>query len=455
MTDTYDDDAGSEQLDQDQLQPSDNLDDRGVDDFLDEGYSPPERPSHLTRYGDDRETLDERLSEEEPEVWEKPVSEDFVDDGEVGDQRAGRLVDPNDGIGDDVDSELVGEDVGHRRCRGQRRRGRRPHHPGLSAPVTVLRSTRRSSRTRVVCSPSATVSRSTGRSAATRPASRWCSCTAARAVAAPRACGGCSTRSGTGSCSPTSAAAAAARPTPARATTCRPTPPGTWSPISSGSARRGGSPRWQVFGGSWGSALALAYAETHPERVDRAGAARDLHPAARGARLLLQRRRRAALPGPLRAVPRAAGRRGFRGDAIAAYHDLLFDPDPAIHGPAAVAWSTWEAATITLEPDAELIATFAEPAYALAFARIENHYFVHAGWLTEGQLIADAHRLRDIPGVIVQGRYDVATPAVTAWDLHRAWPTADLQIVGDAGHAYSEPGITAALVAATDRFAGS
>jgi Family of unknown function (DUF5709) len=112
MTDTYDEDAGSEQLDQDQLQPSDNLDDRGVDDFLDEGYSPPERPSHLTRYGDDRETLDERLSEEEPEVWEKPVSEDFVDDGEVGDQRAGRLVDPNSGIGEDVDSELVGEDVG-------------------------------------------------------------------------------------------------------------------------------------------------------------------------------------------------------------------------------------------------------------------------------------------------------------------------------------------------------
>ena len=193
-----------------------------------------------------------------------------------------------------------------------------------------------------------------------------------------------------------------------------------------------------------------------PRPGDRAGAARHLHPAARGAGLLLQRRRRPAVPGPLRAFPRAARAvRDFAGDAIAAYHDLLFDPDPAVHGPAAVAWSTWEAATITLEPDAELIATFAEPAYALAFARIENHYFVHAGWLTEGQLIADAHRLRDIPGVIVQGRYDVATPAVTAWDLHRAWPAADLQLVGDAGHAYSEPGITRALVAATDRFAAS
>ena len=215
-----------------------------------------------------------------------------------------------------------------------------------------------------------------------------------------------------------------------------------------------GIERWQVFGGSWGSALALAYAETHPERVTEL-VLRGIFTLRRSrAGLLLQRWRRAAVPGPLRGVPRAvraAG--GSRGDPIAAYHDLLFDPDPAVHGPAAVAWSTWEAATITLRPDAELIASFAEPAYALAFARIENHYFTHGGWFTDGQLIADAHRLRDIPGVIVQGRYDVATPAVTAWDLHRAWPEADLQLIGDAGHAYSEPGITAALVAATDRFA--
>lgn len=112
MTDVYDDDDRSEQLDQDQLQPLDNLEDRGVDDFLDEGYSPPERPSHVTRYGDDRETLTERLAEEEPEVWELPDSGEYVDDGEVGDQRAGRLVDPNGGIGEDTDAELVGEDVG-------------------------------------------------------------------------------------------------------------------------------------------------------------------------------------------------------------------------------------------------------------------------------------------------------------------------------------------------------
>jgi proline iminopeptidase len=219
-----------------------------------------------------------------------------------------------------------------------------------------------------------------------------------------------------------------------------------------------GIDRWLVFGGSWGSALALAYAEEHPERVTELvlrgiftlrrseldfyynGAAGQLYP---------ERYERYLAP---------LGGRGFTGDAIAAYHDLLFDPDPEVHGPAGVAWSSWEAATITLVPDEDLIATFTEPAYAVAFARIENHYFVHGGWFDtneqgEGQLIANASRLADIPGVIVQGRYDLATPAVTAYDLHRAWPQAEFIVVPTAGHAYSEPGILEALVAATDRFA--
>ena len=214
-----------------------------------------------------------------------------------------------------------------------------------------------------------------------------------------------------------------------------------------------GIERWQVFGGSWGSSLGLAYAEKHPDRVTElvlrgiftlrrseldfyyGGAAGQLFPE-RWARFL------APLGGPR-----------FSGDTIAAYHHLLTNPDPDVHGPAAVAWSTWEAATITLEPDPALIAEFEDPAFALAFARIENHYFLNAGWLAHGQLLAEAHRLSGIPGVIVQGRYDVATPAVTAYELHQAWPEADLQIIGAAGHAYSEPGITAALVAATDRFA--
>ncbi len=217
--------------------------------------------------------------------------------------------------------------------------------------------------------------------------------------------------------------------------------------------RARGIERWLVFGGSWGSALGLAYAETHPDRVTEL--------VLRGIFTL----RRAELDfyyngGAGQLFPdwyarflAPLGGRDFTGDAIAAYHHLLFDPDPAVHGPAAVAWSTWEAATITLMPDAELIAEFGVPEFALAFARIENHYFSHAGWFGEGQLLADAHRLAGIPGVIVQGRYDVATPAVTAYDLHLAWPEVDFQLIPDAGHAYSEPGIEAALIAATDRFA--
>ena len=215
-----------------------------------------------------------------------------------------------------------------------------------------------------------------------------------------------------------------------------------------------GIERWQVFGGSWGSALALAYAEEHPDRVTELvlrgvftlrrseldfyynGGAGQLFP-----------ERYAAFLAPL-------GGRSFPGDAIAAYHDLLFDPDPAVHGPAAVAWSSWEAATITLEPIEELIAEFSRSEFALAFARIENHYFIHGGWFDEGQLIAKADRLRGIPGVIVQGRYDVATPAVTAYELHQAWPEADFRLIPVAAHG-KDPAVFAELVAATDRFAAT
>ncbi len=142
-----------------------------------------------------------------------------------------------------------------------------------------------------------------------------------------------------------------------------------------------------------------------------------------------------------------------RGNLIHAYHRRLGDPDPAVHGPAAVAWATWEASSITLLRRPDVVATFADPHYAIAFARIENHYFVNEGFFEQGQLIHDAPRLRDIPGVIVQGRYDICTPPVTAWDLHRAWPEAELVMVPDAGHAYDEPGILSALIEATDRFA--
>ncbi len=216
---------------------------------------------------------------------------------------------------------------------------------------------------------------------------------------------------------------------------------------------------WLVFGGSWGSALALAYAETHPERVSEL-VLRGIFTLRRGeldwyyngpaGQIRPEWRERFLAP---------LGGADFTGDAIEAYHRLLFDPDPAVHRPAGVAWTTWEAATLTLVPDTALIEEFSDPDFALAFARIENHFFTHAGWFGtdgtgQGQLIADAHRLADIPGVIVQGRYDLATPAVTAWELSRAWPEADLQLIETAGHSASEPGIRAALIAATDRFAG-
>lgn len=224
-----------------------------------------------------------------------------------------------------------------------------------------------------------------------------------------------------------------------------------------------GIERWQVFGGSWGSALALAYAQTHPERVTELvlrgiftlrrseldwyynGGAGQLAPE-------WWQRFLAPLASLLDRGPDGQLLRPADLDCMAAYHRLLFDPDPQVHGPAGVAWTTWEAATSTLEFDQALVDDFSDPGFALAFARIENHFFVHGGWFTEGQLIADVGRIRHLPVVIVQGVYDLPCPQVTAHDLHRAWPEADYHLVL-AGHAVTEPEIARALVAATDRFA--
>ena len=208
---------------------------------------------------------------------------------------------------------------------------------------------------------------------------------------------------------------------------------------------------WLVFGGSWGSALALAYAETHPGRVTEL-VLRGIFTLRRSELDWYYNGGAANLsPAWWRSFEAPLGE-GFTGDRIAAYNRLLFDPDPAVHLPAGVAWTTWEAATSTLEFSQALVDEFSDPAFALAFARIENHYFISAGWLAEGQLIADVNRIRHIPGVIVQGIYDLPCPQVTADDLHRAWPEADYRLVL-AGHSASEPAIAAELVAATDRFA--
>lgn len=211
-----------------------------------------------------------------------------------------------------------------------------------------------------------------------------------------------------------------------------------------------GIDRWQVFGGSWGSTLALAYAETHPSRVSEL-VLRGIF-TLRSSEVDWYYRGGAANVFPDLWEKFMAPLAGLSGDPVELYAELLASEDPEVHGPAAVAWSTWEGGTVTLLPRPELVQEFAVPEYALAFARIENHYFVHRGWFEEGQLIRDAVRLKDVPGVIVQGRYDIATPAVSAWDLHKAWPESELVLVPDAGHAYDEPGILAALLAATDRF---
>jgi proline iminopeptidase len=212
---------------------------------------------------------------------------------------------------------------------------------------------------------------------------------------------------------------------------------------------------WQVFGGSWGSTLSLAYAITHPDRV------RQL--VLRGIFLCRPKEIKwfyqdgaswifpdvweqfvNVIPGP------------ERGDMVTAYYRRLTSEDPEVRLQAARAWSIWEGSTSKLFQDAHLIEEFSDAEFATAFARIECHYFMHNAFFeTENFLIENVGRIRHIPAVIVQGRYDVVCPITSAWELHRAWPEADLQIISDAGHSASEPGTINALVLATDKFRDS
>ncbi len=210
--------------------------------------------------------------------------------------------------------------------------------------------------------------------------------------------------------------------------------------------------RWQVFGGSWGSTLALAYAEAHPEQVTEL--------VLRGIFLLrrwelewfYQQGCDALFPDAwekyIEPIPSVE-----RGDLISAYHRRLTHDDPAVRLAAARAWSIWEGSTSFLYQDAAHIESSGADEFAQAFARIECHYFVHGGFMrSDRQLLEDIDRIRQIPATIVQGRYDVVCPMRSAWDLHRAWPEADLRIVTDAGHSAFEPGNVDALVRATDRY---
>lgn len=213
-----------------------------------------------------------------------------------------------------------------------------------------------------------------------------------------------------------------------------------------------GIERWLVFGELGQRAVPGVRADASGAG-DRAGAARHLHAAAVRAVLVLSGGASLLFPDLwekyVEPIPEDE-----REDLISAFRERLESPDREVRVAAAKAWATWEGSTVTLRPDPELVGGFAEPDYAVAFARIENHYFVNEGFFEEDQLIRDVDKIRHIPAVIVQGRYDVCTPVATAWDLHRAWPEADFHIVDDAGHAYSEPGILHRLIEATDRFAG-
>jgi len=210
--------------------------------------------------------------------------------------------------------------------------------------------------------------------------------------------------------------------------------------------------KWLVFGGSWGSTLALAYAETHPERVS-ALVLRGIYTVTKAelawyyqfgvSEMFPDKWERFQAPIPAEE----------RGDMIAAYRKRLTGDDLAVQIEAAKAWSLWEGETITLLPDPDFSAVHGDDRFALAFARIENHYFTHACWLEEGQLLRDAGRLHGIPGAIVHGRYDMPCPARYAYALHKAWPEAEFHLIEGAGHAWSEPGILDQLIRATDRFA--
>jgi proline iminopeptidase len=211
-----------------------------------------------------------------------------------------------------------------------------------------------------------------------------------------------------------------------------------------------GIERWLVFGGSWGSTLAIAYGETHPERC--------LGFVLRGIFLCRRSEIDWFLYGLKNLFPEAWHAfanvipRGERNDLLAAYYRRLTHPDPAVHMPAARAWGVYEGSCSTLLPSADTVAYFASDVVALGLARMEAHYFTHDIFLPLNSLLSNVERLRNIPTIMVQGRYDAVCPIISADDLHRAWPEAEYTIVADAGHSAWEPGICAELVKATEKF---
>jgi proline iminopeptidase len=207
--------------------------------------------------------------------------------------------------------------------------------------------------------------------------------------------------------------------------------------------------QWLVFGGSWGSTLSLAYAETHPERVTALILRGIFLCTPKEIRWFYQEGTSWMFPefweAYLNPVPVEK-----RHDMVKAYYELLTSPDEQIRLEAAKAWSGWEGSTCKLIPNPQVIENFEEAHHALAMARIECHYFINNCWLEENQLLRDTHRIKHIPTWIVHGRYDVICPAHNAWELSKAMPDAKLRMVPDAGHSFDEPGILDALLEATE-----
>lgn len=211
--------------------------------------------------------------------------------------------------------------------------------------------------------------------------------------------------------------------------------------------------QWVVFGGSWGSTLSLAYSQTHPDRCKGLILRGIFMLRPKEIRWFYQEGASYIFPDAweeyVKPIPI-----NKRDDLLTAYYQRLTSPDIQIRLEAARAWSIWEASTSRLFPDLDLKQRFGIDAFAEAFARIECHYFINKGFIApEDKLLLNIDRIRKIPAVIVQGRYDVVCPMMSAWELHRAWPEAEFIVVADAGHSMSEPGIRTCLMEATDKFA--
>jgi proline iminopeptidase len=209
--------------------------------------------------------------------------------------------------------------------------------------------------------------------------------------------------------------------------------------------------RWLVFGGSWGATLALVYAETYPERVS-ALVLGSVTTTRRREIEWLYRDVAPLFPEQWERFRSGVPEDERDGDLVEAYARLLASPDAGVRLSAAEEWCRWESASVSARPGPALATRFTDPRYAFAFARIVTHYFRHGAWLEDGQVLRNAGRLAGIPGVMVHGRLDLQAPLVTAWELSKAWPRAELVVVENAGHAATEPGIPEALVDAINHF---